>query len=279
MKDDNDPESIQQYQRGYVPRMFVSLSDKTKNRIENRNRPKKANKNTNEDRITKYTGGLLIATGVIALASVFSLITTIFQWSILKGQLQVMQSDKRPWLSVSAVPETGFINLGDWISMSVVFHLKNYGQSPAVNVQVSPKIVFWDIGTEARDPRIEMDTTCGQLVSERQNWAERPQGRFGDISFPGEDIIEETAISISKKDIEKALRESNNNTLKPILIVCAIYKATGDDYLYQTGALFSIKHESKNSGEGFVDFNGDISEISANKLEFEKFYLNGGYLK
>jgi hypothetical protein len=66
------------------------------------------------------------------------------QLNAIRGQLDAMETDKRPWLRVD-VSVSKPIVFSEWsgtkeINVPLTFNLKNYGQAPAINVRVWPSI-------------------------------------------------------------------------------------------------------------------------------------------
>jgi hypothetical protein len=84
--------------------------------------------------VARYTKALAFV-GVVSAAIAFGTL-----WAI-KGQLDVMENDKRPWLN-AVVSLDKFIEITEWngsrgINVPLKFAIKNYGQEPAVNVRVN----------------------------------------------------------------------------------------------------------------------------------------------
>jgi hypothetical protein len=87
-----------------------------------------------EKAIRNWTMVLAIAT---AIGSVFALFTL----NAIRGQLDEMQADQRPWLSVTVKPVGQMIfhdNKEVSISLSVIS--KNFGRSPARRIEIVPEI-------------------------------------------------------------------------------------------------------------------------------------------
>jgi hypothetical protein len=69
---------------------------------------------------------------------------TVFQLQTIQGLVREMQAARRPWIPVNAtvlLPLSYALRLvsepkGEEPSLSLVFHLKNVGNSPAFNVRV-----------------------------------------------------------------------------------------------------------------------------------------------
>jgi hypothetical protein len=80
---------------------------------------------------------------VAALGSVSAVVVGYWQWDSMNGQLDVMRDDKRPWLRPNI--DVKELRLSDWagdkhIFARLVFELKNHGESPATNINISTSV-------------------------------------------------------------------------------------------------------------------------------------------
>ena len=76
---------------------------------------------------------------VVALATVVYTIFAIRQWYVMKGQLNVMQIDQRPWLQIEAARLDDIVlpDNSDTINVQFSFLVKNIGKTPALGIAPS----------------------------------------------------------------------------------------------------------------------------------------------
>jgi hypothetical protein len=97
-------------------------------------KPKKANKHWLE----YVTAGFAL---VAALGSISAAVIGCWQWSVMKGQLDVMRDQNRPWIRAQITFARPLI-FTDWakqkaLFVSLKFDLKNFGDIPARNIRIS----------------------------------------------------------------------------------------------------------------------------------------------
>jgi hypothetical protein len=97
-----------------------------------------------EDRLTRALVGW---TAVLAIATIVGAIVAGFTLSAIRGQLSVMEIDKRPWVAIDAAIADTFraIHAGDQnaaMLLTVDFILSNTGEAPAVYVRIWPMLVI-----------------------------------------------------------------------------------------------------------------------------------------
>ena len=138
-------------------------------------------------------------TGVLAVATVLAAIFAGFTLSAIRGQLDVMEADKRPWIGATFSLDRPIIltdsdgSKGITVIMKVV--LKNYGQSPAVNTWIIPMIDRHPYYTDVAGMTAIADkqrTSCASLA---QLATKNPIGGFP--VFPGDSyqVIRSTGIT------------------------------------------------------------------------------------
>jgi hypothetical protein len=133
----------------------------------------------------------LAFTATIMIATIVNVCIANWQWStmvqnnrIASGQLEAMEIDKRPWIRANV--ELKELRLTEWandkhIFTSLTFDLKNYGESPAINI-----VIFTNVGPHpgnSERPKLDADqkVMCEQA---RANATANPIG--GPTIFPTE---------------------------------------------------------------------------------------------
>jgi len=133
---------------------------------------------------TPVGGGLtLLATLVIAAATVINTCTADKQWNVMDRQLRVMEYAQRPWLGASQTqfkhgsqpsmiqPERKVLTL------HVMYLIKNFGLSPALAVNM--EAIF----------QLPYEPVDNESVKERcQQVEHRTQDGIGQVIFPGSDF-------------------------------------------------------------------------------------------
>jgi len=136
------------------------------------------------------------STVVVALATGAIFFVSIGQWRAIKGQLDVMEAEKRPWIraTVTAVKPVIFT---DWngskgINVPIKLDLKNYGDTPAVNVRVFPQIAQHPGNPRRRELDAPQQTACDIAIGQAD------ENTIGGIAiFPGESQPDELISGIS----------------------------------------------------------------------------------
>ncbi len=94
----------------------------------------------NESTIARWTKAVGILTGALVLTAVVSDVIFFKQWHAMQRQLDAMESDQRPWIKVDVTITALKINEAKDVAVSLKVRLKNFGKSPARNLQVVPEI-------------------------------------------------------------------------------------------------------------------------------------------
>ena len=78
-----------------------------------------------------------------ACVAVFTLIltlTSVGQWSVMRGQLAEMSKEQRPWILKATHKDLPVVRVGEKIMWD--FYFENYGKTPAINVIQKGKVLF-----------------------------------------------------------------------------------------------------------------------------------------
>jgi hypothetical protein len=194
---------------------------------------------TNEiDRLmVKWTRAVALLTGALFIAALLQFCAMKGQQNVMQGQLDAMEADQRPWISMAGPPkiasELTLINK-DWARVSLAVPIKNTGKSPARNVAVLLKVVGF--------PR-DVD-----LLSEQQRFCAKsnqplPPGAkyIGLTVFPGDQY--ETRQFANALPDEITEMRANHNQKRAIvsgIVGCINYQFIADENIHQTGIILDF---------------------------------------
>jgi hypothetical protein len=145
-----------------------------------------------------------------ALLAIAGILAAIFAWwtlNAIRGQLDVMEVDKRPWLRAQLSLDK--VRLVDWdgvkgINVSLNIEIKNYGESPAVNMLVVPMIEEHPLYTDKKGMEhldIDQAESCARTAVRA---AENPIG--GVPVFPGDTYSGKSNPGISGRQLYDSQR-------------------------------------------------------------------------
>jgi hypothetical protein len=210
------------------PKWIARCIQRGKNYL--RERGTKKQQETAQDRASRRTAD---ATIWIAILTAVTVGVGISQYVIFGRQLDVMENDKRPWLSAEiSIP--AYVVVTEWeksrgIDVPLRFSLKNYGQQPAINVRVYPRVAL-----HPGNPRREELSIIQKGICDSAG-AESDKNPIGGIAvFPTETEVVETGSSISGDAIYK-----NGEATLFALLGCVDY-TYGNGKHGQTGFRFMI---------------------------------------
>jgi hypothetical protein len=161
-------------------------------------RTKKKNE-TAQDRASRRTADATVA---IAILTAVTIAVGISQYVIFGRQLDVMENDKRPWLSAN-VSLDRYVAITEWsesrgIDVPLKFALKNYGQVPAVNIRIN--VMAWQ--HPGNPKRAEILPFQKRLCEQGVEAADKdPTG--GIAIFPAETTIADANANVSGGEIYK----------------------------------------------------------------------------
>jgi hypothetical protein len=148
------------------------------------------------DEVAPATRTLMLWTAVLASATILMAYFAYFTLDAIRGQLDVMETDKRPWIRAN-VSLAAPVRFTDWngfkgVSIQVKLSLKNYGTSPAINVRAPPRIVVHP----GNPRRSELDPIQKKICDDTAADADKnPVG--GLAIFPTEEVTSGGWTSIS----------------------------------------------------------------------------------
>jgi hypothetical protein len=159
------------------------------------------------------------------------------QAGIMQTQDQTMKVAQRPWLSVGIPHAVNAFPVSTGGGAFVVeFSLKNFGSSPALNVEIDGEIPMMKshLGMLARQ-----DAVCKRLK-------ERPIGDMGNglTIFPQETIPKRISFSIQAGDVEEGIKNIGmpSSLFAPIIIGCVRYVYSADMSQHETAFVFDVMH-------------------------------------
>jgi hypothetical protein len=85
-----------------------------------------------------YRNPEYVFSGCVAAFTLVLMLTSVGQWSVMKGQLVEMSKEQRPWV-LSGDTKTPVLKPGEIVSWDFVFD--NFGKTPAINVLNNGKVL------------------------------------------------------------------------------------------------------------------------------------------
>jgi hypothetical protein len=204
---------------------------------------RKADKDSEEKRksaerwASKAKEPLTLFTALLVLSTIALVVVAVLQWLTLDKTDDTLKAQQRPWLSVGRPHATNAFPVSAAGGAFVVeFNLKNFGNSPALNVEIDGEIPMMKshLGILARQ-----EAVCKRL-------RERPIGNEGNglAIFPQETIPKRVSFTIEKGAVEEGIKslELPLPTFSPIIIGCARYVYSADMSQHETGFVFNVMH-------------------------------------
>ncbi|MBV8107875.1 MAG: hypothetical protein JO223_25290 [Hyphomicrobiales bacterium] len=181
------------------------------------------------DRIKKSDRWMIGLTGAIVATGIISAIISRAQQDAMQGQLDAMEADQRPWVTV--VPGDGIGLVAPLTfdpkgaSAKIQYKLRNTGKSPALHVRFRAKIVFLPEKTFADDEIVRaQDDLCNPLRSIKNAFSD-------EMIVPGDDgTARPYPMAASAADIADALLTKESGPFKhpgfvtPYVIACIDYQ-------------------------------------------------------
>lgn len=253
----------------------------------------KSKKEETDEALAYYTLWLMIFTGILAFATVGLGAATVGLY--LTGEKQIRHNAEaaaaqsrdmeksliaanRPWIKVEiAVGGPIFYNVNG-ANFRLRYVLTNIGRSPAINVNVSPRVVFPILSME-KSSRFDPSGDLRKMISEdKERNASIP---FGYSMFPGETIVQDIVVSMSNDDIKKATKLIA--AIYPTIIGTVSYRMGLDSEIHQTAFIVEIQRSgvsrpyttenNKSPSAIWVD-EGDVP---AEDIRLVRSLIEGGY--
>jgi hypothetical protein len=151
------------------------------------------------------------------------------QWGTLEKTDETLRAAQRPWIRYEGIEILEPLSYGDGVAKTrVKIHLKNSGNSPALGVITSIKLVMNNLTS-----RREQEALCEPMKKPRVGLHDE-----GFVSFPGpEPVAEEQEISVPYPLFFGGGPPVNFFTI----ISCVTYRFSfGHGDFHQTGAIFNL---------------------------------------
>jgi hypothetical protein len=201
--------------------------------------------------VVKAKEPLTLFTLLLVVSTIALVVVAVLQWRTLDKTDDTLKAQQRPWLSVgypSAVNAFPVSAAGG--AFVVDFKLKNFGNSPALNVEIDGEIPMMksNLGLLGRQ-----DAICRRLQ-------DRPiGGKGGGLTiFPQEIIPKRVSFSIQRAAVERGIKSMGlpGSLFMPVIIGCVRYVYSADMSEHETGFVFNVMHLPPN---GILSAaNGDI---------------------
>ncbi len=174
-----------------------------------------------------YTKRLFLATVVLAIISAGTL------WAI-KGQLDVMEADQRPWIT-GTLSFSGPLYLDNsGIHLKIKITAKNIGKSPAFDVVAVPR--FYSEPQDFLEIRAEAYNTASHAPA---HWA-------NNTIFPSETHEWERDITIQADVLEKTTKFLNTHLpISPIIVIGISYKFYGSPRRHGTALIWRVSSKNR----------------------------------
>jgi hypothetical protein len=169
------------------------------------------------------------ATWAIAGLSFVTIIVGYWQYSAIKGQLDEMRDEQRPWVSVDPKDGLGIsqpLTFKDamGVGFRVAYKLRNTGKSPALHVRFQAKIVFLPMKESSV---IEISRSQDRFCEPIRNIADE---FYDNIVFPGDEIGGDWPLGASQSDVNASLKTRDSGPFRhpgfvtPYAIICIDYQ-------------------------------------------------------
>jgi hypothetical protein len=183
----------------------------------------------------------------------------------------------RPWIKVD-IQVAGPITYNDnGANFTLKYILKNIGRSPAVNVEVHPRIIF---------PIVSVDQ-FGEFNARREllkDISARKAIRstaFGYSLFPDDTMVQDITVSMSKEDIHRATKLVG--AIYPRIVGTVTYRMGFDNDPHQTAFLVELRRNDvprpttieKNRWAAAIWI--DEGEVPAADVRLYRSFFEGGY--
>jgi hypothetical protein len=173
----------------------------------------------------RLTRALVLWTAVLAIATFAGAVVAGFTLSAIRGQLLVMEIDKRPWVAIDAAIADTFraIHTDDQnaaILLTVDFVLSNTGEAPAVYVRTWPTLA---ITGPPGDPLHYSKLVCDHLRTQPIT-----ESTATYTIFPGKILPPlRNRLQTSRQSLEANRTAANGEVLGLVIVGCVDYGFVG----------------------------------------------------
>jgi len=250
------------------------------------------------DPVATFTLLLVIFTGVLSLVGVFQL------WLLLRGETvaektadaakesadvanKTLTASQRPWIFPDVSVGSDLSINDDGAKVTFEYVLKNSGNTPALAVEVYPKLFAFQFGKISGDPpnltvnvpqtnaAAELAKFCAALTESSEMLAKANVSK-GDPIFPGRELRGALNITMPKAEIDAAREQSGPDILSPVLLFCVTYRTPFDNKSHRTGLVFTLVKREPSAAGGLRPFTADDKLIPRELLELHPFPFHSG---
>jgi hypothetical protein len=182
----------------------------------------------------------------------------------------------RPWIQVQAqVGGPIFYNVNG-VNITINYHLKNIGHSPATNVFVDAHIFAPAIGVDGGsfNARDELDRIIAATNA-------RPQMPLGFPLFPDEFAIQAVTVSINADELKRITQKVE--FILPSVIGAVTYRMGFDNKVHHTGFIIEVRRSDRPRPESTAKNRApqtifpDDGDIPADDVRLIRSFFEGGY--
>ncbi|MET4316262.1 hypothetical protein [Bradyrhizobium sp. RT5a] len=200
---------------------------------------------------------------IISGAAIVALFLTTRQLGIQTGalvtqgeQLRIQKAAQRPWLKVDPPRVASAFPVGpDGGAFAIDFDVKNFGSSPALNVELDVELPMMKSGMGAGAIQ---ESVCKRL-------RERPTGDKGggQTLFPGNSISLRNVVPVQAGAVMEGVRllGLSDHAFMPMMIGCARYFSPIDESQHETAFAFYVQHNPPDSFLGSSDGNIPADQV------------------
>ena len=229
------------------------------------------------ERVTSESKSSLVALASAAAAVCSAMLAGASYLASTELAEKSLVAANRPWIKVDILVGGPIVYNENGANITLQYVLKNIGRSPAVNVNVNPRIIFPIIsaGISGRfDERGELMND----INARKNLLSSP---FGYSLFPDDSIVQNVTVSISNDDLARATKVIG--AIYPSVVGSVSYRMEFDRKVHQTGFIVRIGRAdlprpstiAKNRSPAAIWL--DEGEVPASDVRLTRSLFEGGY--
>ena len=253
-----------------------------------------------EQRLINITNLLMWWTAALASATLLAAFFAGWTLPAIRGQLEEMIADKRPWVKWTTITPIGSLERqGDSLKVHISYRLRAIGKNPAINASFWPKLIIEpfvvtrkDFGDTARGLKAPSPEKQPDIIREaRENcdagakgtWIEvrEPMGKFqlawGQTVFPDE-TTEEINFDVSTSSNEfkiRGIRQDDDITIR--LLACVTYADSVTKRVYETAVNYRVHQTAQNGKPGAFVINMASLPLTVNEWTLMVDTLNAGF--
>jgi hypothetical protein len=182
---------------------------------------------------------------------------------------KTMVSTHRPWVSVSLHIGSGFTFNEQGGNITIVFRMKNIGNSPAVGTHINAEAI---IGFGPNDAIVKQKT----MIAAARKYSGPIASSFGQMLFPGDEITEAITFQMSREYIKKSETKAGKNII-PYIVGCVVYGFSFDESVHKTGFIGQVLQIDPLYPNSRLVINPMAGDVPINLLTLTHAFTFGGY--